>query len=278
MLNRTETERKKEAAKDYAAKLALELTLYKAIRPIFNNLTKSFVTTYTTTGLIPSMVGFRDKMEKTLKSHYVNVSDIFSKRIIDKLGEPTDYENILNSIKNRIQLDANKRAAQSTSIIQDTSMGDMHDAITKVTTEAGKTGKILSDKEIAEKAKFEINKQNLARLGTISATETQNPAETAKQTEFTFLNHHNAEINGKKMKDTVKKKQWVAILDNFTREWHAEADGQIVDFDEPFIVNGQQLMTPGDMSLGATIDNIINCRCSSVPIIEAEESEEDEED
>lgn len=52
-------------------------------------------------------------------------------------------------------------------------------------------------------------------------------------------------------------KEWVASQDERTREAHAEADGQTVQMDEPFIVGGEALMYPGDP--GGSAENVINC-------------------
>lgn len=57
-----------------------------------------------------------------------------------------------------------------------------------------------------------------------------------------------------------KFKMWAAVLDTRTRETHAEADGQVVPFDEPFTVGGEQLMHPLDA--GASPENVVNCRCT----------------
>jgi uncharacterized protein with gpF-like domain len=54
---------------------------------------------------------------------------------------------------------------------------------------------------------------------------------------------------------------WLAAMDERTREWHAEANDQTVPINEPFEVAGEQLMFPGDDSLGATGMNLCNCRC-----------------
>ncbi len=62
------------------------------------------------------------------------------------------------------------------------------------------------------------------------------------------------------------KKRWLAAKDERTRESHAQADGQTVELNEPFIVNGEELMYPGDPSGSA--DNVINCRCTTVEILE----------
>lgn len=54
-------------------------------------------------------------------------------------------------------------------------------------------------------------------------------------------------------------KQWVAVGDSKTRDAHRHANGQTVDIDEPFIVDGEKLMHPG--AEGGSAGNVINCRC-----------------
>ena len=54
-------------------------------------------------------------------------------------------------------------------------------------------------------------------------------------------------------------KRWVATADDRTRDEHLAADGQEVPNDEPFIVGGEEMMYPGDESLGASAWNTINC-------------------
>lgn len=53
-------------------------------------------------------------------------------------------------------------------------------------------------------------------------------------------------------------KQWDATMDDKTRPWHREADGQIVEWDESFTVMGEKLKAP---SIGGSAKNVINCRC-----------------
>ena len=57
-------------------------------------------------------------------------------------------------------------------------------------------------------------------------------------------------------------REWVSALDARTRPEHAEADGQVVGVDEPFIVGGEKLMFPGDRSGSGW--NIYNCRCTQI--------------
>ena len=59
------------------------------------------------------------------------------------------------------------------------------------------------------------------------------------------------------------QKEWISASDERTRAAHREANGQIVDFNKPFIVKGEELMRPGDPRGSAS--NVINCRCSMAP-------------
>lgn len=58
-------------------------------------------------------------------------------------------------------------------------------------------------------------------------------------------------------------KTWV-ISGNNTRPAHAVMDGMTIPEDEPFVVDGEELMFPRDDSMGASAGNIINCACSCI--------------
>ena len=63
----------------------------------------------------------------------------------------------------------------------------------------------------------------------------------------------------------VERREWLAALDDRTRDDHREAHGQERDLDEPFDVGGEALDFPGDPS--ASPEQIVNCRCSQVAIV-----------
>src|SRR5690606_17738139 len=59
------------------------------------------------------------------------------------------------------------------------------------------------------------------------------------------------------------EKSWDAIRDEHTRDAHFSTDPDLwIDLNEPFNVDGELLGYPGDITLGATAGNLINCRCS----------------
>lgn len=80
------------------------------------------------------------------------------------------------------------------------------------------------------------------------------------ENEANSLMNYDDYVLAKKQGRTTKT--WSTIMDGRERDDHAEADGMTVGIDDPFYVGGSQLMYPGDISLNASPDQIINCRCS----------------
>jgi hypothetical protein len=60
----------------------------------------------------------------------------------------------------------------------------------------------------------------------------------------------------------IEEKEWLAMPG--ARLAHAEAHGQRVKREEPFLVGGESLMFPGDPTGSA--GNVINCRCTQLPV------------
>lgn len=67
-------------------------------------------------------------------------------------------------------------------------------------------------------------------------------------------------------------KRWISTPDERTRQEHLDADRQEVPQDEPFVVGGEEMMYPGDISLGASGWNTINCRCTMINFIKDEDN------
>lgn len=242
--------------------------MLRQLRPKFDDIAKDFATSYARNGVQPDLFGHQQDIGTILQNHYAKVSDRFSDQMRRSLGQPEDNRaQISNDIDLSTQIHAQIRANQSTQIITQTTQKDMHAAVTGTIVAAAAAGVALSNRQVANRAKLQLQQKLDGRLPIIAMIDTQNPAEQAKQSEINGLVKFGAVIGGIKLLTAKKFKKWQAILDRATREAHALADEQIVPFDEPFIVMGQRLMYPGDMSLGATLDNIINCRCSSVIII-----------
>jgi len=104
------------------------------------------------------------------------------------------------------------------------------------------------------------------RLSGIVRLNTNEPAEVTKLTKIQLLRGDQPSIAGGG--SSKGKKAWANQGDSRVRSTpedkfnHLFAE-QTVTLDKPFIVSGEQLRFPGDSSLGASIGNIIECRCSA---------------
>lgn len=94
------------------------------------------------------------------------------------------------------------------------------------------------------------------RAGTIANMNTQGVAEETLAEQLPIQIVPDAEA------ETIVNR-WVSMEDSRVRPAHAQAHGQIVRVDEAFTVGGEKLKFPGDTSLGASLGNVINCRCSA---------------
>lgn len=63
-----------------------------------------------------------------------------------------------------------------------------------------------------------------------------------------------------------QKKQWLATIDDRTRHEHRLLDGQRVDIEEPFKVEGYEILYPADPS--AEPEMVYNCRCTMVTMFD----------
>ena len=70
----------------------------------------------------------------------------------------------------------------------------------------------------------------------------------------------------------VSYKKWLSSGNASVRPSHHMASGQIVKVSEPFVVGGASLLHPGDGSLGAPAQEIINCHCVAIATKEAPQS------
>lgn len=123
---------------------------------------------------------------------------------------------------------------------------------------ASVTSSILQGKSIPKIANdLQSRMQDMSRA---SAIRTARTAVTAAENAGRLDTYRSAQDMGIKL-----KKRWLATLDNRTRHAHAEADGQKVDVDKPFIVDGYKLMMPGDKSAPGYLQ--YNCRCTTEPVI-----------
>lgn len=107
------------------------------------------------------------------------------------------------------------------------------------------------ERDLAKRVEDVMTLSKRQRAGTIARTEV-------------FMANNNAHLETL-LENGVQHKEWLTARDERVREAHAMADGQVVETDQPFIVDGEYLMYPLDPN--GSPGNIINCRCVVIPVI-----------
>lgn len=234
-------------------KLRLERLLYTRVAAIFKDIAAKSSGPFFNPGVYESQI------ERVLVDHYARVFNEFGDdyRQLKKITLPLVASIALNDSAEKIFA---KHAKKQARIITNTN----NRQLTKIKT--------IANEQMSEMLKINPNLSYsthltnlysaalLRRVGPISIYETQWSAEFSKAHEANFI-AIGVGVHTKAEKIT-NIKRWDAMGDDLMRDWHADADSTEVPIDEPFNVNGEELMYPGDDSLGATASNLINCRCT----------------
>ena len=197
-----------------------------------------------------------------LGEHYTQTGKVFSDRLQDELPEDvaiTDAEKA--EIAAALAAFYPTLATDHAREINQTTQSDAIDATDFAREEQLRDG--LSQIEAAAIAGAVLHRRLKGRLITTAMTETQMAAEAAKATEAEVLSGLPPSVTGGSPQQPEVTKEWVTVGDSRVREAHLAADGQERLMNTPFDVDGEQLRWPGDDGLGASLGNIINCRCSA---------------
>jgi|LSQX01.2.fsa_nt_gb uncharacterized protein with gpF-like domain len=140
-----------------------------------------------------------------------------------------------------------RRGAQITGDVSANMMGDLHSTLVQQVYRAGQSPRAIA-----------------AKLDAIFPTTYRNRGENIARTEVAIaqglVTHATYQRNG------VGDRQWFALLDGATRPGHAAAHGQVRPLAQPFLVDGENMMHPGDP--GASVENVAGCRCDELPVID----------
>jgi hypothetical protein len=254
-----------QAQKDLNRKLQLEAKLRTKIDEYNNTLAQEFARVYGLTGQIINARRFDTNLEAILLPHYEEVGKTFSDDISSEL--PEDVAVTLDErarIERMLGLALLARAPRQAGFINDTTNENAEESLLKaqqVSSESVLAGQgPMSQLETAAIAGSFLASRLTGRAGGIVALETEAPAELAKLTEVSVL----TESGPFAVAEPVQKK-WMTVGDSHVRDAHRAAQfDPPVNADEPFMVGGELLMYPGDTSLGASIENVANCRCSAI--------------
>ena len=137
--------------------------------------------------------------------------------------------------------------------------------VTLVSGTAKKTLRNIFRSLLADQEFMQLGEQQQARVLRRKFNRySQTQAERLVRTESTLIaNYATMQSALSIFPGAQMKKEWIASFDDRTRDAHALADGQIVNYDDTFIVGVDFMKYPGDPA--ASAENVINCRCSVAP-------------
>ncbi len=280
---------RRRAAEGTKKKMRLEARLASKLRRFFSKIGNQF-RKQLADGVVLDATMFDEELRRILKNHYVKTFGDFSGGLSDTL-KSINHSNLIlkqngdiapentseiaeaarkikpSRVNREVRSERNQfieeRVARQSKFILDTTQKDLNKAAAERQSEALAAiaiGVLITRQQMANNARRDFRDKTTERPAGIAMTETQAVAEEAKQTDAS----RTVEIAaGTLAAITVLRKVWLTVGDDKVRSAHQAAEGQEQLVTDPFLVNGEQLKTPGDTSLGASPGNTINCRCSA---------------
>lgn len=187
--------------------------------------------------------------EQIAYKHFMNILNLAKQQVLSKLGQASIAIsfNLLNDKALKFLEDKKIKFAIK---VADTT----HKAIINELSEGFEKGESIQ--ELSNRIK-NMPEFDMKRATVVARTE--------------IISSSNAgTLEGYRESGVVIGKEWSSTKDERTRDHHKEVEGQRVELDDPFIVDGDLLMYPGDNSFDAKASNVIQCRCSLLPILEGE--------
>lgn len=290
----TAKDRETRAKEDLEKKLKLEKPLAVKSRELLRNLSRDVAVTYGATGAVFDAGTYKDDFEGILLPSYRKAERVFGTGLDPELLPPAPEKeaSFLRSVLELIAVsrgvpfsqvvaeyehkrDARLREFTDRSVpvrsgyITATNQREIDRAIAKAISEAAESATPVSRVAIGARAGQIFRDSSLYRGQTIAATEIQNAAEGAKDIEANTLDEAIRPLSDdSRVSELDRVKEWHTQGDEIVRPAHILADLQRRSFDGAFSVDGERLMYPGDTSLGATLGNTINCRCSAIYFID----------
>lgn len=255
------------AAEQLAKKLRLEAIVKPELNRFFRQISRLIKPVWVVSGQIPRLEPFKADLTALLRKHYTRTRRTFAGDVIKSLQRSlNEKQDMIPSVALETEAELidiiNDRAPEQAQRILETTQHELNAIIASVAVAAAIAGDILTPQQEAKRITQDFNSRIPGRTSTIAMTETQAMAEEAKETEANAIAATGVLI-GSILISQAMIKEWGTILDENTRESHVIADGQKRKQGQPYRVQGQLLMFPGDTGLGASLDNVIGCRCSS---------------
>lgn len=270
-----------QAIKDFNTKLILERSLRIRMDRYNEKIIIAVTKSVARTGALPEMEAFQSELEQILLSHYRIVGDVFIDGINQMVQDEEEHAVIstksyhpgietLGRRKQFVVVDkyfrtqASSVSGKITAVTKKEAIG----ALEIAKSAAFKPGAVSLDMvDIAGDTGATFRRRMNGRSTGLVRINTNNPAEAAKMTQISILRGEEPQISGGGPSDGTKT--WNNMGDSRVRfpgkdsKFNHQNASQTVKMGEPFTVSGEKLRFPGDTSMGASLGNVVNCRCSA---------------
>lgn len=259
----------KEVLDQIRMKIGLETKVKPAIAGAFGKLVGAFKRVWPSMQMLPARPEHVTRFTSILDRHYRIVGNAF--KDIASFGFRRKLTAEQRFIRNQaFEIWSRQRAPLQAGAIVDTSLRQMTANVRRSMMRLSAEGKPVTAETVARLAAEMMRTDFGRRVPAIAIYETQSSAETLKLFEAqTAAGLTPAPLHGQTPEQPPETKRsilkrWQTVEDERVRSWHFLANGQVRPVDTPFLVGGQLLMAPGDRSLGATLANVMGCRCSPI--------------
>lgn len=247
---------RKQAVQDFKDKLILERKLRKDLARFDRSIVRQFRKDVLQTGMSDASQ-FQGELKVLLNKHYKAVSSKFEGRTLNRLSKnfvlsTAEKESLERAMTNFID----RRSLKQANIILDNTQKNMHSAVRIALEES------VDQVNVALNASSILSRTLKSRETRIASLETQAVAEGRKIAEADIFSGKDPLT----LQIAVKflTKEWVTMGDERVRPAHVSADAQLQKADDFFVVMGENLRFPGDTDFGASVGNVINCRCNAI--------------
>lgn len=192
---------------------------------------------------------FDEEFEDILDGSFKGKQEEYISKIVDKYLEIT---NVDITAKDEYSKSVINKAFKTASEIQESTWKNL------ISVPISKQND--RDSQIAESIK-----NGLAIGSVIFATEAIRRWLGQERANTIALNESNWKWNNEEFYEALGSKRykvWHTALDEKVRLSHISLEGEKIPIDEPFHVGTSLMMMPLDTSMGASADEIVNCRCS----------------
>ena len=275
-INKSKKQAEEKAKQEIEMKKALEVLMGIDFALFFEQLASDYEVIYSATGRIVNLdESYLEELKSLLKRNYRKVSDVFDKQTRRQIEDTIDFdiyeinEEADNKLKKRIAMAIGAylltRADDIAPKIAYTIQTELIKQTNNVIIENASLGKALSNAEVANTVSNNFAEWGVNHSKTIAMTEVQDVAETSKYTENSSFDElaDNEEELGEIQQGA--EKVWITAGDEKVRSSHSAIDGVVIPADQYFITGmGSSMRYCGDMSLGADLSDVINCRCETI--------------